>query len=100
MSATLMMPSVSLHDLLDRRVRWTLRNDVVRQTRIACRCTQAHLASKLAISVRHLRRIESGVAYGGSSGFRIRTPETLDLLDRLCFELGLEYADLLESFDA
>jgi DNA-binding Xre family transcriptional regulator len=98
---TMMTPphssAVSLPDLLDRRVHWRLRHEVIQHTRMACRCTQAHLASRLGISVRHLRRIETGSAYGRASGFRIRTPSNLDLLDRLCFELGLEYGDLLEA---
>jgi transcriptional regulator with XRE-family HTH domain len=86
---------ITMNQLLDRQRIWTFDPDSVRSARLSCRCTQTRLATRLGISVRHLRRIETGLTWGGPDGFRIRTGYTLQLFDRLCFELGLEYDELL-----
>jgi transcriptional regulator with XRE-family HTH domain len=87
--------SITKNELLDRHRVWRFDHEAVRNARLSCRCTQSRLANRLGISVRHLRRIETGVTYGASDGLRIRTGETLHLIDRLCYELGLEYDEIL-----
>jgi transcriptional regulator with XRE-family HTH domain len=93
-------PTVTVAELLDRETHWRFLHEVVRNARLSCCCTQEHFARRIGISQRHLRRIETGMAYGGASGFRIRTGQTLELLNKLCFELGLEYDDLLQRGEA
>jgi transcriptional regulator with XRE-family HTH domain len=92
-------PMISKSELLDRRRIWRFDHEAVRNARISCRCTQSRLADRLGISVRHLRRIETGVTYGAPEGLRIRTGETLHIIDAICFELGLEYEDVLAPLE-